>query len=352
MKSIFLLGIIFFNFQIVRAATPTVEGLFRNGNNAIVEANLCAIKFMVEEHSNDKNEIREDKKSENKINEVRYFKLIFRKDENDLNLLHLRYNSSSMSSNSLEEIIDINNLQSKIVSFGTYSRELFYSLIYMYSFNDSMLIRKVLKKHNNNFKSNEELINQEKASLLEKYKEYLIKKNDINRDEKEKEKEKEELMSPLEPKDDEDIAKVNNLLSRNMYNKSHEVRLIRNGRDFFWEVKLENLNGLFVSENHHLRKIQFSNEKHELTEFIFGNYMLFDGIHELPKRIIIRKNGEIIYELRILGLKLFQAKRNNTKKRLQRYEKILSNNISRGAREEEIKNPFTFLLGTHSELIE
>lgn len=327
MKFFILFLAVFIGFS-SSAAIPTSESLFRNGNNKNISGNFVVLKFEINEHSTneEKNlikssakDIQEEQLMMREKYPVRYAKLIFslEKDET-VQLLQVMYSDNEMKSSSLNKVNYIKNLNQFISNDPNVERTLFYSLLMMFSLNDSSGMANVLKSHNQKFVANESLLNVDKKNLLERYKIYLlaIKKDKTL---------VEELISPLKPEEPEERAKISQILNSSMYNKVNDVSLIRENRKFFWKVNYENFLALFNHETHRLNKINFTSNLGTL-EGVFGDYILFDGIHELPKISLLKRLDGKSFKIRMLSLREFTNSGKKLNIRAQQYQKLLSAN--------------------------
>jgi len=294
------------------AAIPTVEGLFRNGNNKDLSGNFVVLKFNItevptEDAINKVNMNGAGKQNGladallSKIYPVKYCKFIFSLEtEGKFQLLQVVYSKSNMNNDSLVSVNYIPDLNNSIVNDSGMERRLLYSLLMMFSLNESSGIASILKSHNQNFIDNKSLLNIDKKNLLEKYKEYLLaikkdKDSMVN------------IKSPLSSDEPIEKAKISKILNSGMYSKAPEVKLIRENKIFYWEVAYENFNALFEHQSHRLNKINMVVKEGTISG-LFGDFILFDGIHELPKTVILKDTQEKKFKIRILSLREFTNK--------------------------------------------
>jgi len=305
------------------SAVPTPESLFRNGNNKDLNGNFIVLKFVFQQDPSDEdvNRLPQDPSVREQSLATkyppRYAKLIFSlESEGKIQMLQCIYNNNEMNIDDLlgvHFVEDINEVLAK--EEQNVEKKLFYSLLLMFSLNESSGMASVLRSHNHNFTANENLLNLDKKNLLEKYKEYLVAiKND--------KKMEEELVSPLKPIEPEEKVKINDILNSSMYTIAQDVELVRENRKFYWKVSYENFLALFNHESHRLAKIQLLSNEGSI-EGVFGDYILFDGIHELPKVSILKSFDGNKYKLNMLSIREFTNKGKRLDARAKEYLDIL-----------------------------
>ncbi len=294
---VLLVASIFFN-QFLIAAVPTIEALFRNGNNKELIKKSVSFKFMIEDISNIEKEDRF---------KTIYIKSIFKKeDENKAPaLLQLSFSKESLTKESFESLIFFPNFKIAVSSdLNNIDRSFFYSIISMLVLNDSELISKVIKKIDESFKTNEEIMNVEKVELLGEYKKYLI----AIKDDKELKK---TLDSPLIPIDIDKKKEVNKLMKESIYQTSENISLIRKNKKFFWQIKLPRVTALFDNRKHRLRYFHLTYDTGEIN-LECDDYILFDGMHELPHKCflnITKYDQDLVYffKIRPIGITIYDG---------------------------------------------
>lgn len=313
---LFILGVFFSGPG--QAAWPLPEGLFRNASNADMTANAAIVAFSV----------RPDDQFASTSEASAYYKLIFTISGKDtLNVWQLRYSGPAMTDAQLEQIWTGQNLLRKLRNDSRPERDLFYSMLISLVWNDSRAMASFLKRYAKHFETNKELINPAKAKLVESYKHYLqaIKQN----------KElKNELDSPLNLKTAEDRSLVQELMTQGVYNRSRYVALQQKNGDFFWKLDLDNGEAWFTNEEKHFISLQLSMNR-AILAMQAGNYLLFDGIHELPKDLGLKyaQDGTgADYRIRLLSLETSANKNNRLEKLIEGYRKILATRPNTEAR--------------------
>lgn len=305
MKFLILLSIIIsFNLN---AAIPTVEGLFRNINNKDIDGTIVVMTFQIEEKNNQAklNSTLESQNEEERQETLgpqkpikKYVKL-FLSIENPERIEYMRveYSGPNMSQSGVTDVSYYSNVLEEMKNDKTVERELFFSIINMFALNDSRGISQFLSRYNGDYYSNKNVLNEKKVALYNQYKNYLEKIN-------ENEELKEELKSPFKPEDPEKSAEISKTLKDSMYLKSDKVFLYKDGRQFFWKVNLDSTEALFDNNNLKLKKLVFNNGGGSINVNV-GEYILFDGIHELPKIVYFKDLVERIFKVRILKYKVY-----------------------------------------------
>ena len=321
--------------SVLHAAIPTAEGLFRNGQNQDLNGNFVILSFIVEELPNQdllKNNKVSDEDNEtirNTVQEKRaapkYVRLIFSlENEYRLDLLQLEYRDSSFKNDGLVRSIYIPGLLKRVQEDSSLENPFIYSILMMFALNDSRGIISLIKKHEPNFKQNDEIMNDEKLWLLNEYKKYL---QTIREDEELKK----DLISPLQPTDEEVKGKVNKIMNSNLYKKSENVKLVRHEGAFYWQVALEKMTALFSNEAHRLKELALNTPTGSII-INCGNYILFDGVHELPKIILYKNAQERTFRIKTVALKNFT---NSGKKLFERAKDYKDQEEKQNARSDE-----------------
>ncbi|MDH5580308.1 MAG: hypothetical protein OEY33_00235 [Bdellovibrionales bacterium] len=319
--------IIVFLFPILAFAKPTMEGLFRNVNSAEVEGELTLVRFMIEELNNEsllKQVKVEEQGPENNVepgmmeNRVapKFIKLLLSKEsENKMGLVQLEFLDNKMKSSEVTRVKYISDIKDMVALDTSLSRRIFYSLLLMYTMNDSVVIADTLKKVDMDFKTNEESIDEGKKDFLKKYKNYL---EAIKQDPELKES----VPNPLKPENPDELEFVKSLEKSSIYKESDKIQLVRKEGQFFWELGLNNINALFDNKTGRLNKLKLSFFGGDI-EIRANDYLLFDGIHEAPKNIIIRNSDQRLFRVVIFDYKNFQTSSKSLSKRAEEYKKLL-----------------------------
>ena len=316
----------------VFSAYPTAEDLFKNTGNQEVAGNQIILKFQVEESDEKKanNELEGDLSNKDAIKseipealslekhdklETKYLTWTFSlRRESKIELFQEVYSNSAMKNPHLELVNYLGDYHSKIRDEKNLERSLFYAIISSLVLNDSRGMVEFLTKHEPSFLSNNMLLNREKIKQLEKYKSFLAEKKDKS------------LPTPL-PASEEDSSnkkkQMDEMMNMSMYQKNNQVSLQRLEGNFFWMVNLPNFKAYYKNENRDLYKVDFNSETDNITT-VMGNYMLFDGIHQLPKRILFKTANGRNFIIRILELK-HVSQSTDLSKLNDQYKKIIDN---------------------------
>ena len=306
----------------VQAAIPTVEGLFRNINNKDIDGTIAVISFKVKEQmlitpkNNESTVPLEDMAAA--IPKIEKYIKIFLSVENPnrIEYMKIEYNGASMGRSGVSKVSYYPNILDKMNKDKSIERELFISMINMFALNDSRGMSQFLTRYNNDYYSNKLALNEKKIILYNKYKSYLTRTNE--------DKElKGELQSPLKNEDPEKNVEIKNTMNDAMYMKSNNVFLHREGNKFFWKVSLDSTNALFDNVNLKLKQVECDNGGGTI-DLRVGEYILFDGIHELPKIVYFKDLVERVFKIRILKYKTFSKLTKTIKQRYMEMKKKLS----------------------------
>ena len=323
------------------AARPTIEGLFRNGDNAELIGETSIIAFEIESLNTlqpkasestaplDEDELNDSPKplqllelpattpSEVPVDEKRYIKLHFRQMANGrTKLLQAEYSGAEMNSSELLQIKKYKNFGRKLAKEERDNTNLFYSLVMMFALNESKPLSRLFKMYNLDFLENREVMNEEKVKLYQRYKEYLtsIKEDKYLKD---------ELVSPMAPEEVEEKTLIQEILSSAMYRSSDRIKLVQQNGDFFWQLSLEKTMALFFNHSHRLQMLhtQFGAKRYVIY---CGEYVLYNGVHSLPQNIRIELDDGTGYIVKIIKYSNFEDRKRSFNQRVDGYNKILS----------------------------
>ena len=280
------------------SAIPTVEGLFRNGNNRDIQGKIFVIQAVISSLESERAlETLEALKGEG---QQLHIKMIFSKRrKGKMGMLQLLYDSSSMKGEHLREVFFAPHILSKMKKDDRPSRLLFYSLILMYSFNDSTGIKALFKRYVGDFRSNDEIMDRNKIALYQRYRNYLLA---IKKDKSLKK----ELISPLRPGDRREREKVRKLITSPMYKDINALKLIRQGNQFYWQVRLGQLNALFSNETHSLKSLTLRTPR-GTVQVKAGHYTLLNKRYEWPHILLFRDEFFKFTHLQITKVKVYNT---------------------------------------------
>ena len=194
--------VILVTLQYSFAGIPSVEALFKNGNNKEIATNGISVSFKIKRFHFDK-KVEEENQAEEGVEPLpdEYFvKIYFYQEKENLErFLQLTYKNSNMKEEALAEYIYLPNILKRSLwkSNNNVEKVLFNSVLMSLLLNKSDPLISFLKNNNQKFYKNRDLINFEKKRLLENYKKYLEKVD-------EDKTVKDSLVSPLKPEDVEE----------------------------------------------------------------------------------------------------------------------------------------------------
>lgn len=349
--------LLFFITSSLFASTPTEEGLFRNGDNADIKGDLITYKIKL--HST-KSVIPTEKAIEQPvtatttaaktavINEdtsidlpiptteekINYIKVIvLRKGEYNFQYLFLFYSSAEFTAKNLIKVLPIVSEKRLLTSEYSDLTQLNIGLLQMLTLNRSTEIVDYIKSIDPTFKRNSEVINKEKAYLYTRYRKYLqeLKENpDL----------KEELEDPRNPKSEEQKEVVKKVEAMPMYVKSEAISLQQNDNKFMWSLNRENIQANF-DQKHLFLKSLFINSTKKIRVNI-GDFILYDGVHQLPSQYIIDVNDTEKLTVSFLAYREYINSTVQLSERIQYYTKQLEKAEKNSDKEE--KPEFTNLL--------
>jgi hypothetical protein len=260
------------------ANVPTVEGLFRNNNNKDFSADGIFVSFTLNYLDSDASET-DEKIAADKNSQILVEMLLASKGGTFS--IYQRVTEPSTRRTFYKEIPQIHRVIKKDLSAPA---EIFYSTILSLAANDGDGFKNFLLKEIPDFKSNRQLLNFEKVELLRKYRNFL--KNNRGNESKINSSE-----SPLKSDDNDRQSKINELLNSPMYVSSSGINLIRELDQFFWFVNFPNFEAKFENETRRLAEIKFKKDQSHF-EGVYGNYILYNGSHELPAYVKILINEQ------------------------------------------------------------
>lgn len=305
-KSNFLVFILLLACNSLSAAVPTIEGLLRNPSNSDVVGPNIVLRLKL----NTKAEEASTEES------TEYFvKYIFNTEySSKIRLLEVVYSSEEMKDDSILAVKYYQDITSQDLKK---EKRLYLSILSSLALNRSNELVGYVKGISKEFKTNKEAVNEEKKSLLDRYKRYLIAK---------KENEEEELQNPLKPENPEVKQKSKEVMSESFFKTSEKIILDKIDGRFMWSVKLDNFQGIFENESLRMKKISIENLDGK-DVYSFDKYILFDGVHEFPKIIKINLAGRE-FEITTNRLRHIESKAIKITKRYSDYMKKISGEMT------------------------
>ncbi len=305
-----ILFIYLFSLPLV-AAIPTFEGLLRNGSNQDVTGDTVALSFILEHVSRSVSIGAEQ--DARPLDPPAYVKAIFTVvDGEPINLLQVQYNAEGMSNDQITAVEKKDNLVQSLRQESHVEKSLLYSFLIKYGLNKSDGFNQLLSKISSEYRTNAQLVNPELRSLYSKQKSFLQKKPNAD----------EGAVSPLRPSDPEEREEVTKLLKENFIRESGHVKIMRQRNKFFWEVEMENIKAIFTQENHQLRSMQLRSID-GLVSVNVGEFIMFNGVHQIPRMITFSLPSEDVYRLRFTAHQDFVSRGKTFSQRVEDYQKLL-----------------------------
>lgn len=290
-------------------AAPTIEGLFRNGNNPDLSADLVVATFSVEELPNEVSK---------ELLPVRYVKVFMSRSNTAIVALQADYSDNRFAEPTTQKSYFRTQLSDDVKEAKFVERPLFYSVLSTLLLNDSRPMNHFLKTYASGFKTNREAMSPDKLELLQKYKEYLIAISEEGGSVK-------DALKATKEGNAEERAKAMDVITGGIYEKNDRVHLAREGGQFFWMTDLGAFKAWFTNEEHRLKKIQLNMENGKNVELECGEYVLLNGTHEVPKTITMRDSLNSLYKISFLTL-THVADKSGMSARAAKYEALVKNN--------------------------
>ncbi len=273
-------------FALSASAAPTIEGLFRHGNNADVTQHAVVLTMAVEELPT---EVTKE------LSPPRFVKILFIKAGGRYDLTQIDYADKKFSDNSVVGVVQKNQLLTEVRREDISGKVFFYSLLGSLTFNDSTLMNAFMKGHVAGYKTNRELMNKDKVELLKKYKDYLIAVSEEGGSVK-------DAIKATKEGDAEERKKALDVISAGVYDKSDRVHLTKNENGFFWLVDLEKIKLQFTNEEHQFKNAvaEFSDE--QKFEMEAGEFAKLNSVHDFPRTLSFKDASGNLYRMVFSGM--------------------------------------------------
>jgi len=298
--------------------TPTVESLFRNGNNVDVGSNTIVGTLKIER------KIKPEQMELLKEFPIRSaVKVLFGNEREDRSkFIQIDYLDGIISNNTMSKIHYTPRLSLKNLSFTDQQIEgrVFYATLAVLLNNNPDLMMGMLKSLGSEIKTNEKSINSDLNSTLGNYKNYLKKVSEI-----EDEELLAEIENPLKPEADEDKKIVKDILKKPFFEKSPYVFRVRENNKFYWDINEPKIYARFDAETHRLLKLSIKTESGDI-DLTFYNYILFNGQLEFPEIIYLKDLAGDMYEIKMKKIYSIKDTTESFNKRFQNYKKALKEN--------------------------
>jgi hypothetical protein len=288
------------------SAVPTEEGLLKNLNNSNVSGNLITVKASIQNLSPTVGSV-----SEAESVKPEFYKWVLSlENPNAISLLQVSYTNSQMMSGQIHDVKYIPDLLTAIKKEKSPEKGMFYAVLMMLTTNQPQGLESFLEKGGASIVRNKNILNEEKIKLLRTYRTYLANN-----------KGKGEANSPLNPPDPQSKAKVLELFKANTYQRSSNVELIKTENEFLWKADWKSVKGYFSNEERRLRIMELASGDNTM-KLEASEYVLFNGINELPKFILFKDLKGQSSKMQILSL---ETKTNREKKLIERFEETKKN---------------------------
>jgi hypothetical protein len=259
------------------AYVPTVESLFRNSANKVIDSNTVVLEI--------KSRKIVDENDEEEKNKFVSYKYIFNVEKRDKHFaLQLGY-AGDFSQDTLQNLKFWPSYHFKDLVNLSAEQKVIYALFASQALNDGRMMLHFLRERGSQAKFNKEVLNEEQKLLLEKYMYYLSVKNQdtevniIN------------VKNPLESEDSERQEQINEILKQPFYQPSPMVKFFRAGKELKWKVG-DVFEGIFDYESHHLERLVVPLMDSKIVVDL-RNPILFKGKYEMPSHIYLTlQNGE------------------------------------------------------------
>jgi hypothetical protein len=286
------------------AYIPTVESLFRNGDNQETQGNTLYLNGTIFK-------IAPDQASE----EILFYnRWIYQFSQNQkLKLSQQIYSQANLSDDSIIDKNYISNLNPYLFneSIPGQTKGLFYSILNSLLMNDGSFLIDFLRTKKIDIKHNISLVNQSKRSLLDRYKKYLS------------EKKVKEGPSPLEPNDYEERVKARNIMSEKLILDQGFVSLKKLNHEVVWYVDTLLFKAWISDTKREVRKIIYKLDSGDL-ELYPKEYFLIDGFHKFPRSLQIKMPNNDYYRIDFTDLRYFSETENAFLDRLKRADRVLN----------------------------
>lgn len=283
------------------SAVPTVEGLFRGAGNSDITAEGVQFAYVLAKELEDNEELATDE-----LTKV-YVKITTSKEKNrDMVLTQEVFKYENDKIGERLSIKYIPQLKKYIKEIPVEERRIFLAILLSLAKNESIYISSFLADTNTDYVENSMAMDKERFALLDEYKRKLVVKKEMKELEVEEEK----------------LKEYREALQKSLFLRRKSVTLNRRDKNFYWDVSLSNFNAKFEVNTLQMKELQFMNENRKV--FIgFNDYILFNGLHTLPRGMNIIVDEKSKYEVLMNQLRHFK---NYTRKDLlKRYEKIKEN---------------------------
>ncbi|GAB4011882.1 MAG: hypothetical protein Fur0010_06980 [Bdellovibrio sp.] len=292
------------------AAIPTLEGLLRNPSNKEVVTDTVSLAYRISEDMVAGMAGIGAKESQQQTSGYLYQKIYWRlQDGNPESIVILTAKDQTFGERSLISVREFNFREYGQKNANKVENSLLISLFNILTINNSDSMMRVVKVANPGIKSNRELINKELDEYLRKYKEVtasrLGKKG----------------ADAIPDEDPYSTKSFNKNLANRYYESQENLKLLRTSDSFSWVYEGEKVSFEFDNSNYKLKKFHFNNLEENIS-FKLGDYVLFDGQHELPKYIVMQKGEFKRFKIDLLEYKNLNLRPIDFQKRISKLKEV------------------------------
>ncbi len=310
------------------AFVPTVESLLRNGSNADVTANGLSIAFVVkkiqagektDQASTDASLLQNDREED-------YYKLFITKDGDSIKLAQARYKNKNFSDDALEHKVYYPHFNAFTMkpSHEQSEKGIFFGLIDSLALNNGAHLVNYLKSLSVPVKLNSEIINREKVEFLASYKRYLFtvskdpgaRKTDAN---------------PMKPEDSSAKERVEAIMNEPMYVDTKQVSLAKDSGSISWMINAGAFEAVVSQNEREVQRLKYKSQSGDF-EIICKDYWLANGMHRLPRFLLIKDYSGQNYQVEILNLRHYIEKEDDIARRLKAWDTVLKGKAASGTR--------------------
>lgn len=314
------LFITLFSITQLYAYTPTVESLFRNGNNIDIGSNTIIANLKIRKKSKPADSLETNSMMSVGFPEQLVKFYISNENEKEPKLVQVNFSGTHVKDEEITSVIYRPNYELGKMGFHDENilGKMFYSIMSSVLNNDGKMLVLFLQEQGVPVKLNADLINREKLHLLKRYSEYLkLSETDEN------------LKNPLKSDDSEKQAEIDNLMRSPFYHPSPFVTKVRDGDEFNWLIKSSNFEAKVSDETRQIKYIKFNSSYGEL-KFLFDSYLISGSNFEVPKRITVFDGNRDVFEVEITRIQVVDDKNGSYERRFKEFlESKNRNNLQR-----------------------
>ncbi len=272
-----VLGLIIFLSLNSFASVPTEEGLLKNLNNAELPGSFITLKMM-------SSPALDPEKAEY----IKYY--IQSETSGPIAVTQTIYSNSQMLPSQLKNVKHYPDIVAFLRKEKQPERHIFNSLLIMLVTNRSLAFETFLEKNGVSVVKNKTLLNEEKIRLLRQYRAHLINSKGRN-----------DVGSPLNPEDPKAKERVLDLFRANSFKRARNIELTKKDGEFVWKVDWKVAQAFFTNEERRFRMIEYATTESSI-KLEASQYLMFNGINELPKFFNLIDSTGMNYKIQILGL--------------------------------------------------